>query len=181
MLVTCYCDASYAAGTGGAWAVWLRSSEGRVVRSGSCPGYVRDSNLAELSAIWAGIYLALRTWPETTAILVCSDCQGALAIAANHKPPKKSEAKRIWTMIRKALVKANTKLVPRWVRGHQDASAGTQAYLNNACDRLAGLQRRRDRELSHPVARVTDHAVSKAEPDPTQRRVSRSVRIRQSD
>ena len=37
-----------------AGAAWLRSCEGRLVRSGLCPSYVSDANAAEPAAIFAG-------------------------------------------------------------------------------------------------------------------------------
>src|SRR5688572_30666413 len=102
MWVTCYTDASWAKKSGGGWAVWLRSSEGRVVRQGPCPPYVKDSLEAELSAIYAGVFLAVRTWGSSVAgVLVCSDCQSALELLESGRLPKhKPGAQRLLQRVR---------------------------------------------------------------------------------
>ena len=143
MWITSYTDASFQRKTGGAWAVWLRSSAGRAVRQGACPSYVRDSNAAELSAIYAGVYMACRIWPSTTGVLICSDCQGALAAAKSAASLSLDPAiRRLQLHLRELLNTKRIELSFKWVKGHQRASASTPAWLNNQVDRLAGSTRR---------------------------------------
>jgi ribonuclease HI len=140
MWVTCYTDASLDKHAG-AWAVWIRSSHGRIVRSGACPPYVKDSNAAELAAIYAGIHLALRAWPgETRGILVCSDSQVALRLASPAAPiasGKRQDFRRLQLKIRAAVAAARVELKTRWVKGHRSPKSDTTAYLNHQCDRFA--------------------------------------------
>ena len=143
MWITSYTDASFQRKVGGAWAVWLRSDEGRAVRRGVCPAYVRDSNAAELSAIYAGVYLACRIWPETTGVLICSDCQSALAAAAPSAAWSSMPAmRRLQQRLRELASTKRLALRFKWVKGHQPINASTAAWLNNQVDRLAGITRR---------------------------------------
>ena len=122
---------------GAGWAVWLRSSEGRVVRSGRCPSYVQSSNAAELSAIYAGVFLAVDAWGDRVgSVLVCADCQGALALAEPSLSPWPA-MRRLQEKLRALLEGRGVALSLRWVRGHQAPSRSTQAYLNGRCDALA--------------------------------------------
>jgi ribonuclease HI len=144
MLVTCYTDASYSKRAGGAWAVWLRCDRGRIVKSGSCPDYVTDSTCAELAAIFAGVFLAVRAWPATRVILVCSDSQSALALAGPQaKPARKPANRKLQHKLRALMAERSIELLFRWVKGHQPARAGTAAWLNRNCDKRAGRVKKR--------------------------------------
>jgi len=146
MLTTLYCDASFCPVTlAGGWAVWLRSNSGRIVESGKTPEYVVNSNDAELSAIFAGIYRAVTQWSETEAILVRSDCQSALAQMEDPSRAYQPETRKLATKIRKLREKHNVKLISRWVKGHQKV-AKTDAWINNQVDRMAGEQMREQRK-----------------------------------
>lgn len=142
--MTCYTDASYSKGAGGAWAVWLRCERGRLVRHGLCPPYVHESNAAELAAIYAGLYLAVSTWGDAVAgVSVRSDSRVALALAdPEHRMATDGAARRLQKRIRRLLREHELALDCRWVRGHQPVHAGTHAYLNDRCDRLAKRARR---------------------------------------
>src|SRR5262245_50108102 len=102
MWVTCYTDASFSRRQGGAWAVWLRSAEGRIVRSGACPDYVRDATGAELCALYAGVYLAVTGWPGLVrGILLRSDSQDALRLsAADARRAKNRSHRRVQDLLR---------------------------------------------------------------------------------
>jgi ribonuclease HI len=145
--VTLYTDASYSPHKGGAWAVWLRSTRGRIVRSGRCPNYVRNSNDAEFAAIYAGIYLAICAWGrEVTGVLVRSDSEGALALARSAARPARTRRMRgLQTKLRRLVEPSQVELELRWVKGHQPKSASTAAWLNGYCDRLARKRRRETR------------------------------------
>ncbi|MCU0691584.1 MAG: hypothetical protein MUF54_09295 [Polyangiaceae bacterium] len=158
MFVTCYTDASYSPAAGGSWAVWLRSDQGRLVRSGPCPDWIGDSVAAELAAIFAGIYLAVRTWgPTVKTVLVRSDCQAALGLAdctaqLSRRPP----LRRLQERTRAAVARGGICLMLRWVPGHQSARSSTWSWLNVRCDRLAKEARKRvseTRELTRKQKR----------------------------
>lgn len=143
MWVTSYTDASFDRKVGGAWAVWLRSDAGRAVHRGVCPPYVRDSNAAELSAIYASVYIACRIWPSTTGVLICSDSQGALAMAEPCAPLSWAPAiRRLQQRLRELVDTEGLELRFKWIKGHQRADTSTAAWLNNQVDRLAGNTRR---------------------------------------
>ncbi|MCG8424032.1 MAG: RNAse HI domain-containing protein [Proteobacteria bacterium] len=140
--VTCYTDASWSPRKGGGWAVWLRSGQGRIVRRGPCPPYVTSSYEAELAAIFAGIYLAANAWGALVrGITVYSDCRAALEILTPEARPARAMAGRLQGKIRGLLNRYAVELETRWVKGHQPISAGTAAYLNRQCDRLANTAR----------------------------------------
>ena len=144
MWVTCYADASWSKRTGGAWAVWLRSDLGRVVRRGRCPDYVHGSAQAEIAAIYAGVFLAVKAWGEAVGhILVCSDCMSALdAIAKDAKPSRDKGTRRLQQRLWDLVESVGVELKTRWVKAHQAASVSTSAYLNVQCDKLANDERR---------------------------------------
>jgi ribonuclease HI len=151
--VTCYTDASYSDDAGGAWAVWLRCDRGRLVRSGLCPPYVREANAAELAAIFAGLHLAVTTWgSRVDGVSLRSDSKVALGHAdPESKLSRNSALRRLQERVRSLLREHDLELDCRWVRGHQRVEAGTHAFLNDRCDRLAkrarkAVQRRRRRE-----------------------------------
>lgn len=137
MLVTLYCDASFDSRTRtGGWGVWLRSDEGRIIKAGPCPPYLRFSYEAELSAIFAGLWLACNTWEKTEAVLVRSDAQDALRIIVGRQNAKHRAAKRLFFKIKDLCRDKNVKIIPRWVKGHQ-AGSNTDAWLNRRVDELA--------------------------------------------
>lgn len=147
MWVTCYTDASFSERHGGGFGVWLRSYLGRVVRSGRCPRYVKSSTDAELSAIYAGVFLALRAWPSRVAgVLVCTDCQAAIDLArpGSALAPRKA-ARRLQRRLWALLDESHVELDLRWVKAHQKPTTSTRAYLNHQCDRLARRGRKRRR------------------------------------
>ena len=84
--VTAYTDASFRAGKGG-WAIWLRSSAGRVVRRGECPLSICDSTEAELYAVLQAVKIAVEVWPTTCGVLINSDCKGILRALWPWSPP----------------------------------------------------------------------------------------------
>lgn len=144
MWVTCYADASFGDGRG-AWAVWLRCSEGRAIRRGPCPSYVKDSNAAELAALFAGVHISIALWGErVTGISLRSDCKGALDLAAPDAPLHRKPAfRRLQEKLRATALAHGIELERRWVKGHQPVGSGAAAYLNRECDRLARKTRRK--------------------------------------
>ncbi len=139
MWVTCYTDASYSPRKGGGWAVWLRSDQGRVVREGRCPGYVKNSTHAELAAMFAGVLLALRSWgSQVEGVTLHSDSRGALAALAGDMPLAKDRAVRRLQEKLRALISAHGLVLEgRWVKAHLPATTSTAAFLNGKCDEAA--------------------------------------------
>lgn len=144
MWVTCYADASYSRVDGGAWAVWMRGGAERLVKSGACPPYVRDSTAAELAALYAGAFLATQRWgPRVRVIAFRSDCSGALELADPQRPLSQNAAcRRLQGKLRELVATHGLELHCRWVRGHQPIAQGTAAFLNARCDALARKSRR---------------------------------------
>jgi ribonuclease HI len=137
MLTTLYCDASWCPHLlVGGWAIWLRSERGRIVEDGVVPEYCSQSYEAELAAIYAGIYRTLSRWPNTTAILVRSDCETALHLMSNLYQGRHQGARRLATKIHGLQREVGVRLIPRWVKGHQRGT-NTDAYLNNRVDEMA--------------------------------------------
>lgn len=142
--ITVHADASYNPKTReGGWAVWVRGGGGRIVSSGPCPDYVANAHHAELAAIYAGIHLAVKKFPEVTAILVRSDCQPALHNLQNLQVPNRNAViERLRVKICEA---AGPRLIKtKWVRGH-DSGNTRESWVNNACDRMAREARLRAR------------------------------------
>ncbi len=135
--MTCYTDASFRRDKG-RWAIWLRSDRGRIVKSGACPDYVKTSGAAELAAIYAAIYVAIRMWgDEVSGVLVRSDCQTAQDWLEGRARARQKDARRLISLTESLLREHGVELRCRWVRGHQPRKRSTEAYLNDACDRLA--------------------------------------------
>jgi len=140
--VTCYTDASFRP-KGAGWAVWLRSLAGRVLRRGPCPPYVKNSLDAELSAIFAGVYVAWRTWGGAVrGVVIRTDCQSAIDLLSGVTISARFRRRwpgtiKLCTKIRAFADEHDIELDLRWVKGHQKGNT-VQAYLNKECDRLAG-------------------------------------------
>ena len=140
MLTILYCDASwYTDERCGGWGVWLKSDQGRVVTSGVIPAYVGRSHEAELAAIFAGIYLAMKEWPNTSRIIVRNDCGAALNLMAGKQLPKPRHVGAIRLIEKIDQFRPYVKLIPRWVKGHQNTGT-TEAWLNQRVDRMARLK-----------------------------------------
>lgn len=137
MLTTLYCDASFCPHQlVGGWAIWLRSEYGRIVEDGPTPEYCRFSNIAELAAIYAGIYRAVTRWPDTRAILVRSDCKPALDLMEYRYASTHDGGRRLADKIQELRRQYDINLIPRWVKGHQRGST-TDAWLNNRVDEMS--------------------------------------------
>lgn len=147
MRVTLYCDASFDHTVRiGGWGVWLRSDAGRVVRGGPAPDYCARSYEAELAAIYAGAWLAVRTWPQTRLVLVRSDCDQALRIMDGRSAPRSDHAAalRLHARLKKLRREHGVRLRARWVKGHQRGNE-TDAWLNRRVDEIARDNMRRAR------------------------------------
>lgn len=137
MLTTLYCDASFCPRElVGGWALWLRSERGRHVENGVTPSYCKSSNDAELAAIYAGIYRAMRQWPNTTVILVRSDSDTALRWLMKTHHPSTEGGQRLIQKITDLQHNHGIHFIPRWVKGHRRGTA-TDIYLNRQVDAMA--------------------------------------------
>jgi hypothetical protein len=148
MRVTCYTDASWSEREGGAWAVFVHSEAGRIVQEGLCPPWVRDSTLAELSAIYAAVYLSVRTWGDAVReVVVVSDSRDALRLAGEGTPPARGQrARGLQRKIRELAATHRLSIHCRWVKAHQRGALDTAAALNRECDRMAKRRRRAGRK-----------------------------------
>lgn len=142
MWVTLYTDASLKEGVA-SWAIWARSSEGRLVQSGEYPGYCAKSDHAEAYAILMGIKAILAKWKGVHGIQVNSDSRNALDIVRYMAPTASDPVMcGIQVSIEAELGRdynidsEGVKLRAKWVKGHQ-WGGGVRAWLNNACDRIA--------------------------------------------
>lgn len=135
MRVTLYCDASWSdEHRVGAWAVWLRSGVGRIVRAGHCPAYCDSSTSAELAAIFAGMHIATTKWFDVTRILVRSDCKSALD--AMLTPAAPASMQRLQNRIVTLIGMRGISVDPRWCPGHA-GQGDTAGFVNNQVHRLA--------------------------------------------
>lgn len=156
--MTVYCDASFKDGRG-TWAIWLRSKHGRVVRNGVCPPKVTCSMSAEFYAAYVGMWAAVRTWPDTTVVLVNSDCQTVTEGLYPQSPPIRNPVIRYAQDVARAfLQKEGLRVRTKWVKGHQRRSASVRAYLNSRCDALAAKAHREPRAATY-IAPATPNAV----------------------
>lgn len=139
MLTTLYCDASFCPDEMvGGWAIWVRNERARHIEKGPTPEYCNNSAEAELAAIYAGIYRIVTRWPDTTAILVRSDCQAALGWATDEFSPKPEKKSAVKLTKKIQLIKREhpVRLIPRWVKAHRKGSE-TDVYLNRRVDEMA--------------------------------------------
>lgn len=135
MISTLYTDATWdQTRRRGGWAIWCRSDSGRIVKYGPVPSYVEDNNVAEFSAIFAGIHIIRTEWSQTTMIVLKTDSQAALNVINGDNEPWSTGARRLQQKVKTAL--GNTKLRASWVKGHQRGSS-VPAWLNNKVDQLA--------------------------------------------
>lgn len=151
VFLTGYADGSYSnqgQHQGGAWGIWVRDHQTRILRAGPCPTYVHSSNDAEICAVWAAIYTAvtLLRRDQANIIVVKTDSQTACAAFGYGESGRPRMDSRIWDLVRKSLELADRhdlKVVVSWVKGHQKAD-NVKAYLNGRVDKMA----RRARETS---------------------------------
>lgn len=168
MWVTLYTDASLKDGKA-SWAIWARSSEGRLVHSGEYPGPCAVSDHAEAYAILMGIKAVLVAWEGVIGIQINSDSKNALAAVTYMAPtPRDRVLADIQEQVETALGRdyarheGGVRIRTKWVKGHQLGS-GVRAWLNNACDRIAKKARQGDltnvaldADEIQPVEAVTD-------------------------
>lgn len=149
-----YSDASFKPEppqAGGGWGCWVRDSNTRILRSGPCPDWVRNSQDAELCGVFSAIYTALTKLDSDWAniLVIKTDNQGVARLfgwgrsKCTPRPGQQAE------LVEKALLLANEKrvrLIVAWVKGHR-GHVDTSAYLNTRVDQMAG-EARRTREPS---------------------------------
>lgn len=147
MKVHLYTDGSMdvAAGKGG-WAAWAQLNDTkRVVQYGACPDYVKQSNHAELFAIYCGIKLALAEWDDLiTAFRICSDSESALRHVRRGPlgtPTRDRVMLRLRAKIHELL--RGKQIIDEHVKGHQDPDLGYDFFVNNKVDKFAGKGRKR--------------------------------------
>lgn len=146
MWVTCYTDASWhgSGGVGGI-AYWLRSVQGRIVESASCPPEVTCNNTAELAAVLAGVQHALSSWSDVEGIQVNTDSMVVIDYlkfgADVNRLRRKDWVASFRTKLYVLLDEKNCKLQIKHVKGHQRPE-NMRFYLNGRVDALAGKKSR---------------------------------------
>ena len=137
--VTVYSDASWhdkdkAAG----WAYLIRSEYGWYKKSGNkVPDWVRCSNSAEMAAIVAGIYRALREWPDTIGVGVRTDSRVAidyLRYRPNGFNGRRPEWMRVRTKLHELLDEFDCRIRMIHVKGHRPRHESSAAKLNGSVD-----------------------------------------------
>jgi len=146
MWVTVYTDASYCHDTSVAtWSFWARSSAGRIVQDGPCPRFVRDSNAAEMMAIYKATVVVLQKWhnQEIEGLLFNTDSLNAIhylkyksSVELNPQN-KKKEYMRIRQELYVLLDKVDCKIKFKHVKGHQRKGKNVRTWLNNTVDERA--------------------------------------------
>ena len=137
--VTIYTDAGFKDGRG-TWGVWIRTTNERIIKNGVCHPNIKDSNLAEMYAILAGVIIVLRTYPDMNidGILIKSDSRTAINWAKwNGQQPRNAAAAKMRARLWLMLEERDCRIRCVWVKGHQNPGRGTAAFLNNAVDLLA--------------------------------------------
>ena len=113
------------------------------------PDYCVDSNDAELAAIYAGLYRALRIWPNTEVFVVRSDSQVALRWAHKGYDGHRQTTRRLRSRIDHLHQTHEFRIVPKWVKGHRYGTK-TDVYLNNRVDEMARAEMVKMREALRP-------------------------------
>jgi len=145
---TVYTDASFVPATGAAaYAVWAKTDVGKQEHAGHCPDQITSPPLAEFFSIYAGIYHALRWWPQLVGVHIVNDCKLAVesfSYAAwldrtdlHGKTHEDVDDPRDRLVVRAygLLAGRNVRIVTRWVKGHR--VDGRRGWVNDRVDRLA--------------------------------------------
>lgn len=143
--VTCYADAGWEPRTRvGTWAYMIRSADGWYKKSGICPEWVNCSSTAEMAAVIAGVYRALRVWPGVKGVGVRTDSQAAIHYL-QFRPYLKQFNRRDWVPIRRMLHGVLNDYDCRirfvHVKGHRPRHESNAARLNGNVDKLATMAR----------------------------------------
>ena len=140
--MTGYSDASYKRDNpdkGGAWGIWVRDANTRILKADVCPDWVTNSNLAEMCGVWAAIHTAL-TSLEGNILVIKTDSTNVahgFGWGGSKAIPKHPEARKLLRWSLEKARDADVKLVGKWVKGHQRIRNGSEAYLNDQVDKLA--------------------------------------------
>ena len=153
MKVHLYTDGSMdvEAGRGG-WAAWIQTADHRrIVQYGACPDYVKQSNHAELFAIYAGLKIACAEWGEQIhAFRICSDSESALR-HVRRGPLGTPNRDRVMLRLRGKIheLLKGKQVIAEWVKGHQNPDLGFDYFVNNKVDKFAGRGRKRIKGPGH--------------------------------
>lgn len=142
--VTLYCDASYSGEHGGAWSIWLKSSEGRIIKSGKCPSDVRDAQAAEFYAAEMGVQIARREW-SADGIQINTDCMAVVhGLGSGYRWSTRKDIRRAQDRI----FKLGGRLRLKHVKAHTSGQ-DTRSYLNRQVDRYANKARKGGHVAQH--------------------------------
>lgn len=157
-----YTDASYAdkgPQAGGAWGIWVRDHDRRVLRAGPCPRWVHESNQSVNHAELCGVHAAAMTIIEKLDVtrgniaVVKTDSQAVASWfgwKGHRRFPRHREALRLVAEVYEKMEAHGIKFIVKWVKGHKERES-TQGYLNDRVDKMAGEARRKGRMLEWEV------------------------------
>ena len=133
--VTVYTDASFKDGVG-AWACWIRSGKGRIVRSGSCPKDIKTSNQAEFYAVQQAFQIIQAELPKTKGIFLNADSLLVVEKLPLNSKEIQGASKYQQRACHEILRFTNWQLKVRHVKSHQKVN-DSKTYLNSKVDELA--------------------------------------------
>jgi len=95
MWVTAYTDASYLSRKNiGAWAIFLRSDEGEIKKSGLCPDGYQSATACEVYAAGMALLWATKEWKKVSAMQINSDSEFVVTKLIGDAKLAKSKAIR---------------------------------------------------------------------------------------
>lgn len=157
VFISGYSDASLHSDTHRAgWGIWLRDSNTRILRCGPCPPWVKSSNDAELTAVFAAIWTAVSNFDTGKAniLVLKTDSQHVARLygwnGGASKLPKKIQVLDLLHRSYQLVEDAELKLIVQWVKGHRGAE-DTPAFLNTQADRMAREAMKTQRSWKHVI------------------------------
>lgn len=151
MWVTIYTDASYihddgSGNSAGAFAYYIRSSNGRIQKAGKIPGNAHHSAYCEYYAVYRAIKHADKIWGKwVTGIQINSDNMGVVkGLWPWSKPSSHEQTKQLQRKIQKLLNDAPNKILikTKHVKAHQPDKTNIRTWINTWCDSNAKQARK---------------------------------------
>lgn len=142
VITTVFTDASFCHQTRCAgYAVWVKNNSRVLKRYGNFRGKPENSSDAEFMALINGIYFAMQLAPETTYLIVQTDCMGIIPHANRGGLPQRASG-RLKRRMREAL--KGVTLDVRHVKAHS-RDGSKRSHVNNWCDEFARKAMRQQR------------------------------------
>jgi ribonuclease HI len=139
MLVTIITDASfYKEHNVGAWACYIISNRGKLVKSDSFKTKIETPQVAELCAVVKGLYFALKEKlaQNGDTIMLQTDCLYVIHLINKLHKPKRDLEKQALQFLFSWQAKYNLIYKTKHVKGHSSKKE-PRFWANNLVDRLA--------------------------------------------